>query len=62
MSSMKDALGALDISGRSDKSDREKLLEYGLDIKVADKLDEIYKVCPLHTRTASEQLLLVIVF
>jgi len=55
--SMKDALGALDISGRNDKTDREKLLEYGLDLKVADKLDEIYKTEKLSHSDLDERAL-----
>ena len=40
---MTESLAGLDIS--KDKTpDYKKLIEYGLDAKVADKLDEIYKV------------------
>ena len=40
---MSESLAGLDIS--TDKTpDYKKLIEYGLDAKVADKLDEIYKV------------------
>ena len=40
---MTDSLAGLELS--NDKTaDYKKLIEYGLDAKVADKLDEIYKV------------------
>ena len=40
---MTDSLAGLDMT--NDKTaDYKKLIEYGLDAKVADKLDEIYKV------------------
>ena len=40
---MTESLAGLDLS--NDKTaDYKKLIEYGLDAKVADKLDEIYKV------------------
>ena len=38
-----DSLAGLDIS-KDKTADYKKLIEYGLDAKVADKLDEIYKV------------------
>ena len=38
-----EALGGLEIS-KEKTPDYAKLIEYGLDAKVADKLDEIYKV------------------
>ena len=44
-----EALGGLEIgaaagAGGEKTEDYSKLIEYGLDSKVADKLDEIYKV------------------
>lgn len=38
-----EALGGLEIASEK-TADYSKLIEYGLDSKVADKLDEIYKV------------------
>lgn len=38
-----EALGGLEIAEEKTE-DYAKLIEYGLDTKVADKLDEIYKV------------------
>jgi heterogeneous nuclear ribonucleoprotein R len=56
LSGVKEALSALDISDK-DKSDHEKLLEYGLDIKVADKLYEIYKTEKLSHADLDERAL-----
>ena len=39
-----EALGGLEIVAAEKTEDYAKLIEYGLDSKVADKLDEIYKV------------------
>lgn len=39
-----EALGGLEIVATEKTEDYAKLIEYGLDSKVADKLDEIYKV------------------
>ena len=39
-----EALGGLEIATGDKTPDYAKLIEYGLDSKVADKLDEIYKV------------------
>ena len=39
---MTDSLAGLEMSEKT--GDYKKLIEYGLDAKVADKLDEIYKV------------------
>ena len=46
---MTESLAGLDMASNSSSSndktaDYKKLIEYGLDAKVADKLDEIYKV------------------
>lgn len=57
VSGVKEALSALDISETSLSSDHEKLLEYGLDIKVADKLDEIYKTEKLSHSDLDERAL-----
>ena len=44
---MTESLAGLNMS--NDKTaDYKKLIEYGLDAKVADKLDEIYKVYGVH--------------
>ena len=40
---MTESLAGLDM-GNDKTPDYKKLIEYGLDAKVADKLDEIYKV------------------
>ena len=39
-----EALGGLDVGAGEKTPDYSKLIDYGLDAKVADKLDEIYKV------------------
>ena len=39
-----EAMGGLEIAAGEKTADYSKLIEYGLDSKVADKLDEIYKV------------------
>ena len=39
-------LGGLDLKDKT--PDYKKLIDYGLDSKVADKLDEIYKVFGVH--------------
>ena len=39
---MTDSLDAMDLKEKT--SDYRKLIDYGLDSKVADKLDDIYKV------------------
>ena len=45
---MTESLAGLDMASNSSSNDKtadyKKLIEYGLDAKVADKLDEIYKV------------------
>ena len=41
-----DSFGDMDVKDKT--ADYRKLIEYGLDAKVADKLDDIYKVSVLH--------------
>jgi len=46
---MTEGLAGLEIS-KEKTADYQKLIEYGLDSKVADKLDEIYKVDILNSK------------
>ena len=50
---MTESLVGLDLKDKT--PDYKKLIDYGLDSKVADKLDDIYKVRFIHTDPAVKQ-------
>lgn len=50
---MTESLVGLDLKDKT--PDYKKLIDYGLDSKVADKLDDIYKVRFIHTDRAVKQ-------
>jgi len=52
--SLTEGMAGLDVTG---SSDHDKLIQYGLDIKVADKLDEIYKTEKLSHSDLDERAL-----